>query len=52
VNNPSETIDLADVLSVLGPLLNETGEQVEKAIFRADDAFNIAIHTMTNLSGL
>jgi hypothetical protein len=35
VNNPSETIDLADVLSVLGPLLNETGDQIEKAISKA-----------------
>jgi DNA polymerase III alpha subunit (gram-positive type) len=52
VNNPSETIDLADVLSVLGPLLNETGDQIGKAISKADNAFNTAIDTMTNLSGL
>jgi hypothetical protein len=51
-NNPSETIDLADMLSVLGPLLNEAGDQIEKAISWADDAFNIAMDTMTNLFGM
>jgi hypothetical protein len=52
VNNPSETIDLADVLSVLGPLLNEIADQIGKAISKADNAFKTAIDTMTNLSGL
>jgi hypothetical protein len=51
-NNPSKTIDSVDVLSVLGPSLNETGEQIEKAIYKACDAFNIAMYTMTNLFGL
>jgi hypothetical protein len=40
-NNPSETIDMVDALSVLGPLLGETGDQIGKAISRADDAFKL-----------
>jgi hypothetical protein len=52
VNNPPETIDMVDALAVLGPLLGETGDQIEKAISKADDAFQTAVNTMTNMSGL